>query len=139
MALRVFQFACKIPAATPQAAPVTVPIAIDNWQLQLIDLEVPAGASGLMGFYVANNGVQWIPATPGAYLVWDNVQQSWYMEDQPNASGWSVVGYNTGYYDHTVTIRMHVVPPPVTSQPGGGQQVTFVTSNTPASEVVTLY
>lgn len=125
MAQRVFQFAATIPAGTPQSAPVTVPLAIDNWNLESIDLEVPPGPSGLMGFYVANNGVQWIPATPGAWLVWDDVQQSWWMQDQPNASGWEVTGYNTGVYPHSVIVRMHVNP-----------TTTGSTSTTPATLTV---
>lgn len=138
MALRVFQFPCVIPAATIKAAPVTVPIVLDNWELERIDLEVPAGPSGLMGFHVSNNGVQWIPATDGTWLVWDDVQQSWYMRDQPNASGWSVVGYNTGFFDHTVTVRFHVNLPATPTPPAPSVAITFVSSDTPARPVVTL-
>jgi hypothetical protein len=136
MALRVFQFGATIPAGTPQASPFTVPLSIDNWDLESIDLEVPAGASGLMGFYVANNGVQWIPNSPGTWLVWDDVQQSWFMDDQPNASGWAVVGYNTGYYPHTVTVRMHVNLPTAAEVASGAPAVTFVTSAAPSPVTV---
>lgn len=131
MALRVFQFACTIPGGTLKSAPVTVPIALDNWELESIDLEVPAGPSGLMGFHVANNGLQWIPATPGAWLVWDDTQQTWYMQDQPNASGWAVTGYNEGFFDHTVTIRFHVNPPTTAAAPTTPTTVTFVSSDAP--------
>jgi hypothetical protein len=138
MALRVLQFQSIIPAGTPSTAPVTLPLGIDNWQLEQIDLEVPAGPAGLMGFAVFNNGVQWIPFTPGAWLIWDDAMQSWPMVDQPNASGWAIVGYNTGVYDHPVTSRLHVNLPDSQSQQQLPPVVTFVSSDAPASPAVTL-
>ena len=128
MALRVFQFAVTIPAGTPKASPVTVALPIDNWEMESLDLEVPAGPSGVMGFYIANNGAQWIPASPGSWLIWDDVQQSWPFSDQPNASGWQVVGYNTGTYPHVVTVRMHVNPPTPAQQSGVAPQLVIQTT-----------
>lgn len=138
MAYRVFQFGSLIPAGTPQATPVTVPISLDNWSLESIDLEVPPGPAGLMGFYVANNGVPWIPNDTGDFLVWDDVIQSWAFEDQPNASGWAIVGFNTGTYDHTVISRWHVNTPTADQQTNGFPQLTVVTSNVPTVPIVTL-
>lgn len=138
MALQVQQFAATIPTGTSRDAPVTVPLDIDNWVLEQLDLEVPAGPSGLMGFAVFNNGVQWIPSSPGTWLVWDDVQQSWPFTDQPDASGWQVVGYNMGIYDHTVTVRFHVNPPPTPSAAGGTPTVRFVTSPPPSATVTVL-
>ena len=138
MAQYVLQFSATIPAGTFETAPATVDLPMDNWDIEQIDLEVPPGPAGLMGFYVANNGVQWIPATPGAWLVWDDVQQSWPFTDQPNASGWAVVGYNTGVYDHSVTVRFHVNPTSAELATTTAPTVTFVSSDTPAADPVTL-
>lgn len=136
MAFRVFQYVAVIPAGTLPTAPATTHITLDNWVIESIDLEVLPGPSGLMGFYVANNSVQWIPQSPGTWLVWDDVQMNWPMSDQPDGSGWAIVGYNTGTYDHSVTARFHVnqpaqptVPPPT---------FTIITSDLPARPVVTL-
>lgn len=83
-----------------------------------------------MGFIVANNGVQWLPRTPGEWLIFDDVLQSWPVEDQPNASGWQVVGYNDDvYYPHAVTVRFHVAA--VESPSPGEPTITFVTTPTP--------
>lgn len=136
MALRVFQFAAVIPAGTPTDVPATIPLDIDNWDLESLDLQVPAGPGGLMGFAIFNNGVQWVPAGQGQWLVWDDVQQSWPLSGQPNASGWSVVGYNTGVYDHTVVVRMHVNLPAAVANPNSSPTVTFVTTPSPAVPVV---
>lgn len=136
MAYRVFQFSHTVPANTPKATPVTLPIALDNWDIESIDIEVPPGPGGLVGFYIANNGVQWIPYSAGQFIIWDDRADTWYFSDQPNASGWSVVGYNTDtQYPHTVTTRWHVNLP-VTATPQLAV-VTFTTTPAPA-EPVTL-
>lgn len=136
MALQVLQYPVTIPPNTLITAPATINLPLDNWEIESIDLEVPAGPAGLMGFAIYNNGVQWIPASAGTWLVWDDVQQSWQFEDQPNGSGWSVVGYNGGFFSHTVTVRFHVNP----TQPAAGNvtppSITFVT--TPPESPVTV-
>lgn len=136
MALRVYQFTVTIPADTPKSAPATTDLSIDNWDLEMLDLEVPPGPAGLMGFYVANNGVQWIPQGDGEWLVWDDVQKSWPFTDQPNASGWQIVGYNTGAYDHDVIVRMHVNPPDAGASTPAVPAVTFIQSPAPTPAVV---
>lgn len=138
MALRVLQYAATIPANTPEDAPHIVTFDLDNWELEALELQVPTGPGGLMGFAVFNNGVQWIPQPAGSWLVWDNVLQSWPFADQPNASGWSVVGWNVGVYEHTVTVRFHVNLPTQPEVQVAKPTVTFITSEPPELPVVTL-
>ena len=108
MAYRVLPFKVTIPAGTAQATPATTPISLDNWLIRRLDLEVPPGPAGLMGFQIFNNGVAFIPFGGGQWIVWDDNTESYYLDDQPDASGWSVVGYNAGVYDHAVILRFHV-------------------------------
>ena len=140
MAIRVLQFKCTIPAGTPIAAPVTIPLLMDNWVVERVDLDVPSGPAGLMGFQVYNNGVAWIPYGTGQWIVWDDVKDSYYLTGQPTGSGWAVRGYNTDVFDHAVTVRMHVsVPPPPPATPGSPPPPpTFITTAAPPTEVVTL-
>lgn len=138
MALRVFQFVATIPPSTQPTAPATTIFDLDNWELESLDLEVPAGPNGVVGFYVVNNGVQWIPQPAGEWLIWTDQNQSWTFEDQPNASGWGIVGYNEGFYQHSVTARFHVNPPGSSTPATLTPQVTIVTSDIPAADPVTL-
>lgn len=138
MATRVLPFAVTIPAGTPASAPVTIPLAMDNWEIERIDLEVPPGPSGHMGFQLLNNGVAWIPYGPGNWVVWDDVRESYYMTDQPTASGWAVEGYNTGTYNHSVIVRFHVNPTSPDATDTTATAVNIVTTDTPATEPVTL-
>ncbi len=136
MSIRVYQFTVTIPAGTLKTAPQTTDLNIDGWDLETLDLEVPAGPAGLMGFYIANNGVQWIPQGPDEWLVWDDRQKSWPFTEQPNASGWQVVGYNLGDYDHDVIVRMHVNLPPDPSASTSAPAITFVSTPAPAPAVI---
>lgn len=120
MATRVLPFACSIPGDTLKTAPVTIPLALDGWNVERLDLEVPPGPSGAMGFQIFNNGVAFIPYGPGEWIVWDDTKDSYYLSDLPNAGGWAVVGYNDGFYPHIVTVRAHVssaVSAPVLAPP----------------------
>ena len=135
MAQRILPYRATIPAGTLKTAPVTVPISLDNWEVEAVDLEVPPGPAGLMGFQVFNNGVAWVPYGGGEWLVWDDVKERYYLTDQPNASGWQVVGYNTGTYDHDVILRFHVNLPQAaatTPAPAGLTIVNGAGSQAPA-------
>ncbi len=138
MAIRVLPFTVTIPAGTLPAAPYTQDLDLANWVIEQIVLEVPPGPAGLMGFQVYNNGVAWLPYGGDQWLVWDDVQQSWPLTDQPNASGWAIVGYNAGFYDHSVTVRMHVDTPGSPASTALASQPTFAVSALPEQEVVTL-
>lgn len=128
MAQYVIPFATTIPAGTLEEAPYTDDLDLDYWLIERIDLEVPPGPAGQMGFQIYNNGVPWIPQNPGEWFVWDNARESYYMTDQPTGSGWAVVGYNTGTYNHTVTTRWHVNPPSSAATTTTAPTVTFVTT-----------
>jgi hypothetical protein len=128
MATRVLPFTVTIPPGTTPTAPATIPIALDTWIVERFDLEVPPGPSGLMGFQLYNNGVAWIPYGAKNWIVWDDNTESYYLNDQPVAGGWSVVGYNEGFYPHSVTIRAHVTSAVTAPTPAAApaSQLTFV-------------
>lgn len=138
MATRVLPFTVTIPAGTLPSAPVTIELDMDNWEIEAIELEIPPGPAGLMGFQVLNNGVAWIPYGAGEWLVWDDVRETYYMTDQPTASGWAVQGYNTGTYDHAVIVRMHVNPTSPQAASAATTAVTIVSGAQVPVEPVTL-
>lgn len=129
MADIIHQFQATIPANTPKNALHSVSIPLPSEVIQLIDLDVPPGPSGLMGFYLAVSGQQMIPFEVGEFLVWDDREKSWPVENFPTSATWQIVGYNLGNFDHTVTVRFHsqsAVPTTVTNYI---PSVTFVTSD----------
>lgn len=126
MAERVLQYTATIPAGTPQITPVTLDTGFVDWDIESIDLEVPPGPSGTMGFQLANNDLPWIPRTPGQWLVWDDHHETFYPTGYPVAGGWQVIGYNTGAYDHAVIVRFNVNPPTVATAAAAPVVLTFV-------------
>jgi hypothetical protein len=135
MATEIHQFSATIPAGTLPSALFTVPLEQANYEIESIDIEVPPGPSGLMGFYLALDDTQWIPWEQGEFIVWNDRTASWDTENQVVNAGWNVVGYNGGAYDHTITVRFHTNPlpgpPPPPYVPFTGTVVTIVT--TPAT------
>lgn len=126
MSYQVRQFTAEIPAGTPKAAPVQINLNTGWWEIDSIDLEVPPGPSGLMGFQLWTGNGQWMPYEVGEYFVWDDRDKSWIMTDQPIGQQWSVVGYNTDPVNpHAVVVRFHIspvptptpTPPPITITP----------------------
>lgn len=98
-----------IPAGTPKSALAKVNIAPPGiWTVDQVDLEVPSGPYGAMGFYLAIDNEQWIPHSPGQFLVWNDVQKEWPLVDQPRSDRWNLFGYNSGVNDHIVIVRFHV-------------------------------
>ena len=135
MADEVHQFTVTIPAGTTKAAPYTQNLPLYNCQIDNIDVEVPPGPQGLMGFYLALSGQQWIPYEQGTYIVWDDNFSTWTLTNQPTSAGWQLVGYNTDVYAHEVTIRFHVSIIPVTVNVTA-PTLTFITSPSTVEPIV---
>lgn len=135
MAAEVHQFTATIPALTPKATPVVVKMPLNLFEIESIDLEVPPGPAGQMGFYLALSGQQWLPYEAGEFLVWDDRFDTWYLTEQPTSYGWEVHGYNTDTYDHSVVVRFHVniVPTPSTTS---APPITFITAPSPSMGVL---
>ena len=137
MAAEIHGFTAVIPANTPKSALAVIDLPLNNFEIESIDVEVPPGPAGLMGFYLAISGQQWIPWEMGEFLIWDDREKSWPLNDQPTSEGWEVHGYNLDAYDHEVVVRFHVNVPPsplVTT----GPSVTFITTNVTTPSLVTL-
>lgn len=138
MAAEIHQFTASIPAATPKSALAVVKMPLTNFEIEQIDIEVPPGPAGLMGFYLALSGQQWIPFETGQFLIWDNRSASWRLNNQPTSYGWEVHGYNLGANAHNVEVRFHcnVVPSPlIASAP---VSLTIIQSGITQAEPVTL-
>jgi hypothetical protein len=117
MATRVEGPAVTIPAGTSQLAPLSAPLSIGESIVRRLDLIVPQGSSGLMGFYLAHSGTQMIPRRNGQYLILDDKFISFDMSGYPTGDKWTLVGYNTDVYDHTVSTIWHVDEIDVTRAP----------------------
>lgn len=137
MAVEVHQFTVVIPANTPKATLAVVKMKLNLFDIESIDIEVPPGPSGLMGFYLALSGQQWIPWEMGEFLIWDDRAANWPLTEQPTSYGWEVHGYNLDVYDHSIVVRFHVNLVSVATPQIVPPTINFVTSQVPV-KVTTL-
>jgi hypothetical protein len=131
----IHQFTAVVPANTAKATPYVYKMQLPTEQIDTVDLEVPPGPQGLMGFYLAYSNQQIIPFEAGQYIVWDDYRDTWELDDYPTAGSWSIVGYNLDAANsHEVVVRFHddqVAAPTVPS-------IQINITSTVSSDVVTL-
>jgi hypothetical protein len=111
MADEIHQFAFSIPAGTPIATPVTQNLTMPPRTVVQINVKVPPGPHGLMGFKVGAAGIAVIPAIAGSWIVTDNEPIVWPLSNYINSGAWQVFGYNLGRYAHTVYLTFHCLVP----------------------------
>lgn len=103
-------FAVTIPANTPIATPVIIDTGFGPFEVPLVEVRIPPGPNGRMGFQIAVSGTQIIPWNRGQWIVGDNESLSFPTEEFPNSGAWQVIAYNTGVYDHTIYVRYSLNP-----------------------------
>lgn len=108
MAARIEAFDVTIPADTATDTPVSVPTAFPGGLVERIDVQVPPGPSGLLGWSLAYADQPVIPRTPGVFIIADAAAFTWPVEGYPDGGAWSVVGYNLDVYPHTIHIQFLV-------------------------------
>lgn len=112
MAREVRAFDAVIPAGTPIANPALIDVSFPVRTVMGLDLLVPSGWNGVVGFQIANSGTQVIPIQRGQFVITNDERIHWDLEHQINSGSWQVIGYNTGAYPHTLHLRflLDVIP-----------------------------
>lgn len=105
MAEVIRRFTATIPAGTAKASPVTVTMNFPPMEVVEIEVVVPPGPNGTMGFKIAQAGGQVFPFTPDDYIVTNNETIKWEIEGANTSGAWQVIGYNTGSFNHSIEVR----------------------------------
>lgn len=108
MSDRIEWFTITVPAGTPKTAPVTFPCVFQQGYVTEVDVKVPPGPSGTVGFFVSAGGSQYIPRTPGSFVMPDNDYILWPLSNAINSGSWAVVAYNTDIYPHTLQFGFQI-------------------------------
>lgn len=108
MAQRILPFTVETGTQYTPTAPLTTDLTFPSADVIQVDIMVPPGPSGFLGFYLGNGGGQVIPEGIGQWITPDDVYLSFQMEGLPNNGNWQFVSYNTGNYSHTVYLYLHV-------------------------------
>lgn len=104
-ASEVREFAFTIPPGTPVGAPYEQDMTFPARDVAGVQITVPPGANGTVGFALANSGIAVLPITAGQWIVTSAQNIELDMTGYINSGSWQAIGYNTGYYPHTIYIR----------------------------------
>lgn len=130
MAREIRSFQAVIPAGTAQTSPIRISVAMPVRKVDTLEIVVPPGPSGMMGFAITMGGVNIIPVQPGTYMVTDDERIVWDLTNLPTSGAWQVSGYNTGNFDHTVYLRwlVDIVDAPSSQSPLMGVDLSVLSS-----------
>lgn len=115
MAERVELFAPTVTAGTAIATPATSTLSMAEGVLRRLEVTVPPGPSGLVGFRLLHSGQVVIPYRGNGWIITDDERIQWDLDGYPTGDKWALQAYNTGIYDHTLYLRFLVdeVPAPL--------------------------
>jgi hypothetical protein len=108
MASRFPAFNITVPANTPISAPLTFSLAFVPGRVDAIDIDVPPGPSGNLGFLIRAGGRQYVPDNEGLYLIFDDVSKRYPVENANQQGSFQLVAYNTDQFAHRVTVTFLV-------------------------------
>ena len=108
MAQEIQAYSVSIPPQTPQSAPIAFNVGFPPREVNEIEVVVPPGPRGEVGFQLGFGGSQLIPYTAGQWIVADDEVMHWPIEGMPDSGAWQLIAYNTGIYPHTLAVRFLV-------------------------------
>lgn len=135
MAQRIETFDVTTPRGTAIAAPLTTNLLFNDGIVEVLEIQVPPGPSGLVGFRILHSGDVVIPYDRSKWVISDNDVIRWSLEGYPTGRAWAIRTYNTDAYDHTLYLRFLVRenprvttlrPPLVYIAPGATAEDNFV-------------
>lgn len=108
MATRIEMANVTVPAGTLQAAPQITPMVFNDGRVDQVDIVVPDGCAGLVGFQIGHSGQVIIPYDGVTFTVSNDEDIHWPLEAFPEAQKWFVVAYNTDQFPHTLRFRWQI-------------------------------
>lgn len=135
MAREVRTFANVIAIGSTPAAPVVTQMQFPPREVTEIEVRVPPGPRGEVGFRIGSSGTQIMPFDLGAWIITDDEVIHWPLEGQHQSGSWEFTAYNTGQYAHTITVRFLVDLPPGIGPPAGVSAGPAVANGTSLGQV----
>lgn len=108
MSDRIEWFTVNVPAGTLSTAPITVPCIFQQGLVTEIDISVPPGPAGNVGFFIVAGGSQYVPRTPGSFVIVDDVYLEWPLGKAITSGSWAVTAYNTDTFAHVLQVGFQI-------------------------------
>lgn len=120
MATEYRQFSVTIPPGTAQTAGFTADLSFPSRIVTQINVRIPPGPRGEVGIGIGNSGVITIPFGNSSYIVTDDEDLQFPLDQAVESGAWTFFGYNTGQYQHTIKITFYLEPIPAAPSLAGG-------------------
>lgn len=108
MAQRIEAPIVSVPAGTLSTAPQRTGLSWQDGRVVRIEVKVPPGPSGLVGFALGHSGQVIIPRSAGQWIIADDDTLDWDTDDYPTGNKWFMDAYNTDIYPHSLFLRIHI-------------------------------
>lgn len=108
MANRIEPFEVTIPANTAIASFQRTDLSMQDGRADKVQIRVPPGPSGLVGFKIAHSGQSVIPYFVDRWFITDNDKLDWDLANYPQGDAWQLWAYNLDVYAHTLYLWFHV-------------------------------
>lgn len=125
MAQDVQSFTVTIPAGTLSSSPYSLTLDIGNRIVTRVEIRVPPGPLGNVGFAIQESGTTAIPSNGATWIIANDESMVWDLNGFIESGRWGLIGYNTGAYNHSIYVRFICdywsvsVAPVVTPIPAG--------------------
>lgn len=108
MAQRIETPVVTVAAGTLSTAPVDTNLTWLQGIVERIEVIVPPGPSGLVGFAIGHSRQPIIPFSSGQWIIADDEHFDWPIENYPTGAKWFVRAYNTDIYAHSLYLIVHL-------------------------------
>lgn len=105
MSDEIRSYTCLVPAGTPATAPVSFDLTFPSREVDTLEIVIPPGPSGFVGFAVQNSGLTVIPYDSDSWIISSNEKIVWPLHGYINSGSWQIQAYNTGVNDHAIYVR----------------------------------
>lgn len=139
MANEIRHYTLTIPAGTTSAAPAILDTLMPPRTVTGIEIVVPPGVNGVVGFQVLNSHLPVIPYGSDAWIIANGEIINWPLEGFINSGSWQLAGYNTGVNDHSLLFRFLVDFIPLPAAAVGGTVLSADTLTGTVQPSDTLY
>jgi len=109
-----WHFDVTIPAGTAKASPLVTLCQFEQGEVERIEWVFPPGCQGQVGIQIGARAVPIYPRPSTAFIIRSGGTGGHAVTEAPNTGDWSVIGYNTGAFNHTlqVTFFTHRIESP---------------------------
>lgn len=105
MAREIRQFTAVVPAGVTAAAPRSFDMSFPPRTVDTLEIIVPPGPSGVVGFAVTNSGIRVIPYNSDDWIITSNEKIVWPLNGYVDSGSWELLAYNTGNDTHSIYVR----------------------------------